>query len=91
MLQRLIVLAAIVGAIYWYWSGPYRERVHPDYEAVLKENDDKMAQCVRGAAYKRGATGRGPDSALAQQQCAEKLNVYESGGRWHSYKMTRPD
>lgn len=91
MLQRIIVLAALIGSAYWYWSGPYQEKTNPGYEAILKQNDENMAQCLRGAAYKRGATGTGLDSSGAEKQCAEKYNVYPLEGHWHSYDAARPD
>jgi hypothetical protein len=91
MLQRLILLAVIIGAVYWYWSGPYQQRTNPSYESILKHNDENMAQCVRGAAYKLGATGSGAGAELAEQQCAEKFNLYQMEGHWHSYDRARPD
>ena len=91
MLQRIIVLAALIGSAYWYWSGPYEEKTNPSYEAILKQNDENMDQCQRGAAYRLGATGTGLDARNAKQHCAEQYNVYELEGHWHSYATTRPD
>jgi len=91
VLQRIILLAVIIGAAYWYWSGPYQEKINPSYEATLKLNDENMALCMRGAAYNHGATGTGLDSSGAREQCAEKYNLYESDGHWHSYDAIRPD
>ena len=91
MLQRIIVLAVLIGAAYWYWSGPYQEKRHPSYAAQLEQNDAKMAQCIRAAAYKLGVTGTGADTSQATKQCAEQFNLYESDGHWHSYDSVRPD
>ena len=91
MLERFILLAAIIGAAYWYWSGPYQERVNPSYEAMLKKNSEDMAECMRGAAYKLGATGVGAGPDSAEQACAKKYNLYQYEGRWHRYDMTRSD
>lgn len=91
MFERIVLLAVIVGAAYWYWAGPYQDRINPDYEAVLKQNDENMAQCTRGAAYKFGATGSGTDPETAERECSEKYNVYKLDGHWHSYGMSRPD
>jgi hypothetical protein len=91
MLQRLIILAALIGAVYWYWSGPYQEKTNPGYEAILKENKDNMAQCVRSAAYQLGATGTGTGAAVAEKQCADKYNLYQLKGNWHSYDAARRD
>jgi hypothetical protein len=91
MLQRIIVVAAVIAGAYWYWSGPYQEKINPSYETILEQNDEKMALCLRAAAYKRGSTGSGPDAEGASEQCAKEYNVYEKEGRWHSYDLTRPE
>lgn len=91
MLERLILLAVVIGAAYWYWSGPYQDRLNPSLENILEQNDAHMAECKRAAAYKLGATGSGTGPEVAEQQCAEKHNLYLHDGRWHSYDMTRPE
>lgn len=91
MLEKLVVTALIAGAAYWYWSGPYQAQRNPDYEAILQQNDDNMAECVRAGNYKLGATGTGPGAALIEQECAEKYNVYQEEGHWHSYDRARTD
>lgn len=91
MLERIVVIAVIVGAIYWYWSGPYQQTHNPGYEATLQQNETNMAECTRAGNYKLGATGSGPGPELIEQQCAEKYNLYEEDGRWHSYDRARPD
>jgi hypothetical protein len=89
--ERILLLAAIIGACYWYWSGPYQARTNPSYEALLKKNSEDMDLCTRGAAYQLGATGSGSGAEIAEQNCAEKYNLYEYEGRWHSYGVKRPD
>lgn len=91
MSQRIILIITVIGAAYWYWSGPYREKSNPSYEATLKQNGEGMAQCIRAAAYNRGATGTGPGASAAREQCAKQYNLYESEGHWHSYNSIRPD
>ena len=89
MLQRIIPFILIGGVIYWYWSGPYQEKVNPSYEAILERNDKEMAECIRAATYKRGATGEGLGASAASAKCAEDLNVYESEGHWYSYDAVK--
>ena len=89
MIQRIILLAVIAYAGYWYWSGPYQARVNPDYQQQLKNNDEKMAACMRAKAYQLGATGQGLGPEPAREACAQEHNVYEEGGRWHSYEAVR--
>ena len=91
MLLRIIPFIVIAGAIYWYWSGPYQEKINPGYEAILERNDKEMDECIRAETYKRGATGSGLNTSAATKKCSEQLNVYESDGHWHSYDAVRRD
>ncbi len=91
MLKSLIVAAVILGAAYWYWTGPYQKERNPDYETILRQNDKNMAECIRAGNYKLGATGSGPGPERIEQACAEKYNVYEEDGHWHGYDRARPD
>ena len=50
MVGRLLMLAAIIGAAYWYWTGPYQAKTNPDYDAVLEQNTRDMGECMRTAA-----------------------------------------
>ncbi len=67
MFGRIITLAALIGAAYWYWSGPYQAKINPSYEAQLKKNSEDMALCMRGAAYQLGATGSGSGPEVAEE------------------------
>lgn len=89
MLQRLALLAVIISAAYWYWQGPYQDKINPDNETVLKRNDKAMSDCQRAKAYQRGATGSGPGEEMAQDQCANQLNLYFEKDHWHSYGTVR--
>ncbi|NND67576.1 MAG: hypothetical protein HKN19_08315 [Halioglobus sp.] len=90
MLQRLIGIILVAGAGYWYWTGPYQDKVNPDYARQLDNNDAAVSECIKSTTYKTGLTGQGPDAASAEANCAEQLNLYEEEGRWHSYGTTRP-
>jgi len=85
MVGRLIALAIIIGAAWWYWTGPYRESREPDSPAQLEQNAEDMRLCLRGAAYGPGATGVGGGDEEAQ--CAEKLGLYEVEGTWYRKKV----
>lgn len=79
----------LLAAAYWYWTGPYQAKNHPSYEARLQKNTENMGQCMRGAAYKAGATGSGDGNA--EETCAKRFNLYEYEGKWHSYDEKRRD
>ncbi|MCB1846212.1 MAG: hypothetical protein KDI04_02205 [Halieaceae bacterium] len=87
MLGRLISIAIIAAAAYWYWTGPYQQRVNPSYEQKLRNNADEMRLCIRSGNYQLGATGVGAGNV--EQRCAEKLNLYQHEGQWHSYDDVR--
>lgn len=87
MTGRLITIAIILAAGYWYWSGPYQDRENLDYERKLRDNAEKMRLCMHGKNYKLGATGIGGGNA--EQSCAEKYNLYLDDGRWYSYDDVR--
>lgn len=87
MFERLLTLALLLGAGYWYWSGPYQARTKPSAEQKLEHYAEEMRLCVRGLNYKAGATGEGTGDP--EQVCARKLNLYRHDGRWHSYDDTR--
>lgn len=91
MLQRLVIIALLAAAVYWYWQGPYQTKTNPDYATVLDQNDEKMASCVRSALYRTGTTGVGPDAEGAHENCAREYNLYRHKGRWHSFGMDRPN
>ena len=59
MLGRLFTIAMIAAAAYWYWTGPYQERVNPNYEQKLRKNAEDMRLCIRSGNYQLGATGVG--------------------------------
>ncbi len=84
---RLIVLAAIVGGIYWYWQGPLKERDVENPQAYWEENERQMKRCMRkensiagGAAMVGAGIGTGDVESL----CAEKLGMEKIDGRWHT-------
>ena len=88
MIGRLLTLAFIVGAGYWYWSGPYQERINPSYEQKLERYAEEMRHCIRGINYKAGT---GAATGDPETICSERLNLYRDDGRWHSYDDVRPD
>lgn len=90
MLQRLIIIALVAGAGYWYWTGPYQNRVNPDYATQLQNNEKAMSECIKSTTYRAGVTGQGPGAESADAKCAEELGLYQEKGRWHSYSATRP-
>ena len=82
MFGRLLTIAVLVAAGYWYWSGPYQKQHNPGAEQTLEADIEKMRQCTRGMNYKAGATGIGEGNP--EKICAEKFNLYFYEGEWRS-------
>lgn len=82
MFSRLLTIAILLAASYWYWSGPYQLQNHPDAKQKLKTDIEQMRQCIRGKNYNSGATGAaGGDPGHI---CAERFNLYLYEGEWRS-------
>jgi len=89
MLERLLTLAIIVGAGYWYWSGPYQERAHPNKDQKLQKITEDMQECMKTKNY---AAGRNLKHAGdVETICAQQLNLYFEDGQWYSYDDVRRD
>jgi len=86
MIGRLFTLAVIIGAGYWYWTGPYQARVNPTYEQKLERYAQDMRECIRGVNYKAGT---GASTGDPETVCAKRLNLYRHEGRWHHYDDVR--
>jgi hypothetical protein len=82
MFGRLLTIAILVGAGYWYWSGPYQKQHSPGSSEKLQQSIDDMRECVRGMNYKLGATG--VSEGDPEQVCADRYNLYLYEGQWHS-------
>ena len=90
MIGKLFTLAFIIGAIYWYYTGPYQDRVNPSYETKLENYAEEMRLCIRGLNYKSGSTGE-VQSGTPEDICASQNNLYRKDGKWHSYDDVRKD
>ena len=42
MFSRLLTLAILVAAGYWYWSGPYQSQHKPDEQQILQYKIELM-------------------------------------------------
>lgn len=87
MLRQLLILAIVAAVGYWYWSGPYQERVNPTYEQQLRQNSQNMHDCM----YRKNYAGARmlKDAGDTETICSAELNLYQEDGQWHSYDATR--
>lgn len=56
---KLVVIAAIAGAAYWYWTGPYQQNRTPTAEQQWLENEQLMKNCRRKEESMSAAAGLG--------------------------------
>lgn len=87
---KLIMLLAIIGIAYWYWTGPYQESTATSEADQLAENAAIMQRCIKqeermeaagGLAGLGGVGGSGED---AEKLCAQKNNLHLQDGKWYS-------
>ncbi len=82
---RLISIAIIAAAAYWYWSGPYQQGRNPSAEEQLQANESAMRKCIRQEQSMGGAAGLAgvaTDIGDPEQLCAEKLQLRRENDQW---------
>ena len=88
-MTKLIVILAIVGGGYWYWSGPYQENKLTPLETRLVENAKTMKRCIGKEKSMAGAAGMGGVGGLSDDPeafCASENNFVLKGGEWHDVR-----
>ena len=86
---KLIVLAVVIAAAYWYWQGPYQGADRTGVSAQLEENARVMKRCMRQErSITAGAGMMGADSGSgdAESLCAQKHGLEFREGQWHSLR-----
>jgi hypothetical protein len=91
-MAKLVLILAIVGLAYWYWSGPYQESTEVSEADRVKENAVIMQRCINEEQRMQSTGGLagvaevGSTGADAERVCAEKNNLYEQDGNWYVRK-----
>jgi hypothetical protein len=88
MAGKILTYLAFIALAYWFWSGPYQDWQTESYAEKLERHARTMARCISADEYRAGATGT--NSADPEALCAEKYNLYQHNGQWHSYDDVRP-
>jgi hypothetical protein len=87
MFGKLIVIAAICAAGYWYWTGPYQEGRQSGGERQLQENARTMERCIRREESMNAASGMAGgaiSSGGEESLCAEKHGLHQRDGQWYN-------
>ncbi len=86
-LRSILIVGMVVAIGYWYWSGPYQERVNPTPAQKVRQNSNAMSDCIARKHY--ADTRMATDSGDLEQKCMQELNLYLEDGEWHSYDDVR--
>jgi len=89
-MAKLIIIIAIIGGAYWYWTGPYQNSSQVSEADQLQENAATMQRCVlqekrmQAGGNLAGIADVGSTGEDAEQICAEKNNLIKRNGNWYS-------
>jgi len=88
-MAKLVILLALIGLAYWYWSGPYQKSTETLEANQLKDNAVIMQRCINEEQRMQSTGGLaglgdvGSAGVDAEKLCAEKNNLYERDGNWY--------
>ena len=91
-MTKLVILLAIIGFAYWYWSGPYQKSTETLEADRLEDNAMIMQLCIKEEERMQAAGGVagvgdvGSAGADAERLCAQKNKLYLQDGKWYSNK-----
>ena len=89
-MAKFVVLLALVGAGYWYWSGPYQESRQSSPTVQLRENAEIMQRCIAQEGRMQSTGGLagladvGSSGEDAERLCAAKNNLVKRDGAWYA-------
>ena len=86
-MARLVILLALIGVAYWYWSGPYQNSANTPPVDDTKRNAETMARCIAQESYAeelRGYSGNvGSTGEDVEEICADENNLFKMDGKWY--------
>jgi hypothetical protein len=88
-MAKLVIIMAVIGLAYWYWSGPYQKSTEALEADQLKDNAVIMQRCIKEEQRMQATGGLagvadvGSTGADAERVCAAKNNFYERDGNWY--------
>jgi len=69
-----LILLAIIGGAYWYWTGPYELSAIPTSGDDPKKNAQIVADCVARGGFEQADSHKGP-GASPESLCADENNL----------------
>jgi hypothetical protein len=86
---KIIIVLAIIGISYWYWTGPFQHSAQTSSVDDPKKNAEIMKQCItrekhmEAAGGLAGLGGVGSTGEDAEKTCADQYGLVEIDGEWH--------
>ena len=81
-MARLVIVLAIIGIAYWYWTGPYQNSAKTAPADDPKKNAGIMAKCIAEENFAIADGARDPGEN-AEEQCADENGLFKMYGEWH--------
>jgi hypothetical protein len=84
-----VILLAVIGVAYWYWSGPYQNSASVPAAEDSKQNAETMERCVAREKHMEaagGLAGLGDVASTgedAEKVCADEYSLYKGDGKWY--------
>jgi hypothetical protein len=85
-----VILLAIIGVAYWYWSGPYQNSANTSAVDDTQQNAEIMKRCImrekhmEAAGELAGIGYVGSTGEDAEKMCADENSLFMSDGKWYS-------
>lgn len=88
-MTRFVIVLALAGLGYWYWSGPHQKSTGTLEAEHLQENAVTMQRCINQEKRMQSTGGLagladvGSSGVDAERLCAMKHGLEKRDGKWH--------
>jgi hypothetical protein len=81
-MAKLVIVLALIGLAYWYWTGPYQNSAHAPPADDTKQNAEIMAQCISRENFAAADGYRSPGED-PETVCADENHLFKQYGKWY--------
>jgi hypothetical protein len=88
-MAKIVIVLAIIGIAYWYWTGPYQNSANTTAVDDPKQNAEIMGRCIAREKHMEAAAGLagladvGSTGKDAEKVCADENSLSKVDGEWH--------
>ena len=79
---KIMMVLAIIGIAYWYWTGPHDYSAETSPVEDPKKNAQIIADCVANGGYMQSSRYNGQGESPTAI-CADENNLYMNYTGWH--------